>query len=161
MQAKPLRGIHVFWMVAAFFAAVISVDAYFIFGAITSFPGEQVKNSYVLGLDYNREVESRERQALLGWTAEAGLQQDDGLSLVLRLKGRDAEPVSGLVVSASYHVAGQGRGEYDAELIEGAPGQYAARIDVPANARIEVKFAARHTQGEAVVFEAGKTLVTS
>ncbi len=161
MQTKPLRGIHVFWMISAFFAVFISVDAYFIFGAVTSFPGEQVKNSYVLGLNYNREVESRERQAQLGWTAEAGVQREDGVSLIFRLRDRDAMPVSGLNVSATWHVAGQGRGEYDVEMIERASGEYAARIDVPDSARLEVTFSARYTGGEDVVFEAGKTLVAS
>jgi len=161
MQAKPLRGVHVFWMISAFFLTFIAVDAYFIFGAVTSFPGEQVKNSYVLGLNYNREVESRERQAELGWTAEAGLQRNGGADLIFRLKDRDGRPVSGLNVSATYHVAGGGRGEYDVEMVEGASGEYAARIDAPGNARIEVSFSARYTKGEAVVFEAGKTLVTS
>ena len=161
MQARPLRGIHVFWMISAFFATFIAVDAYFIFGAVTTFPGEQVKNSYVLGLNYNREVESRERQAQLGWSAEAGLQRSDGLNLVFRLKDRDAGPVSGLNVSATWHVAGQGRGDYDVEMVESASGEYAARIDAPDNVRIEVTFSARYSHDQDAVFEAGKTLVTS
>lgn len=161
MQARPLRGVHVFWIISAFFVTFMSVDAYFIFGAITSFPGEQVKNSYVLGLNYNREVESRERQAELGWSAEAGVQRKDGVQLIFRLKDRDSMPVSGLNVSATYHVVGQGREDYDAEMVESASGEYAVRIDAPDNARIEVTFSARYAHESDVVFEAGKTLVTS
>lgn len=160
MPAKPLRGIHVFWMVFAFFAVVISVDAYFIVGAVTSFPGEQVKNSYVLGLDYNREVERNERQARLGWSAEAGLRREGELSLVFRVSDLDEAPVSGLGVSAVWHVLGQGKEQRDLVLHEIEPGLYATQIDAPGNSRIEVGFSARREHDAAAVFEASKILVT-
>src|SRR5690348_6965971 len=98
MFATPLRGIHVFWMVFLFFAVIIAVDAFFIMRAVNTFPGEQVKNSYVLGLDYNREVERHEAQARLGWTAQAGIDMEDGRSLILRIYDRDSAPLSGLSV---------------------------------------------------------------
>lgn len=161
MKAKPLRGIHVFWMVFTFFAVVTAVDAYFIVGAVTTFPGEQVKNSYVLGLDYNREVERHEQQAKLGWTAEAGLQRDPALSVVLRVKDFDNAPVSGLKVAGVWHVIGQGNDQRDLMLQEVAPGRYVAAIDGPGKARIEIRFAAQRADTAPVIFEASKTLVVS
>lgn len=161
MRINLLRGIHVFWMVFLFFAVVVGVDSYFIVSAVSTFPGEQVKNSYVLGLDYNREVERSDRQARLGWKAEAGLQRDSGLSLVLRIKDLDAVPVSGLTVSAVWRVLGQGKDERVLVLREVSPGLYAAPIDLPSNTRIEVNFGAQRTHDDEVVFEAGKTLVVS
>lgn len=158
---KPLRGIHVFWMVFMFFAVVVGVDTYFIVGAVTTFPGEQVKNSYVLGLDYNREVERNERQARLGWTAEAGLQRDQGVSLVFRIKDSELAPVSGLAVSAAWHIRGQGNDQRDLVLHEVSPGQYQAVIDAPNAARIEVNFSAQRGAKGDVVFEARKDLVVS
>ncbi len=161
MQTKPLRGVHVFWMVFVFFAVVTAVDAAFIVGAVTSFPGEKVKNSYVLGLDYNREVERSERQARLGWTAEAGLQRPADLALVFRVKDLDEAPVTGLRVVAVWHISGQGNDQQDLALHESAPGQYEARIDAPDKARIEVSFSAQRERADVVVFEASKTLVVS
>jgi hypothetical protein len=73
MATKPLRGIDVFWWLAAFFIVTFAVDGYFIVRAVNTFPGEQVKNSYVLGLDFNQQVARRAAQAELGWTDEAGL----------------------------------------------------------------------------------------
>lgn len=161
MQGKPLRGIHVFWMVFAFFAVVIGVDTYFIVGAVTTFPGEQVKNSYVLGLDYNREVERNERQARLGWSATAGLKHEGELKIVIHIQDLDAQPVSGLAVSAAWHVLGQGRDERDLVLHEVKPGQYEAVIDAPGKSRIDVAFAAQRPRENGIVFEAAKTLVVS
>lgn len=161
MDRKPLRGIHVFWMVFAFFALVISVDTYFIVGAVTTFPGEQIKNSYVLGLDYNREVERSERQARLGWSATAGLLREDDLKLVIHIQDLDAQPISGLAVSAVWHVLGQGRDQRDLVLHEVKPGQYEAAIDAPGNSRIDVAFAAQRPGRDSIVFEAAKTLVVS
>ena len=71
MATKPLRGIDVFLWLAAFFVVTFAVDGYFIVRAVNTFPGEQVKNSYVLGLDFNQQVARRAAQAELGWTAEA------------------------------------------------------------------------------------------
>lgn len=161
MFAKPLRGIHVFWIVFVFFAVVVGVDSFFIVRAIGSFPGEEVKNSYVLGLDYNREVERREKQANLGWSARAGLQEVDSRLLVVSIADRASEPVSGLSVSATYHVKGQGNDEREVTLSETSPGRYEARIDAPDKSRIEVAFAARRDASAAPVFEATKSLVIS
>lgn len=161
MFATPLRGIHVFWMVFVFFAVIVGVDTFFIVRAVGTFPGEEVKNSYVLGLDYNREVERREKQASLGWSAQAGLQIDGGNLLVLQIADRDAAPVSGLTVSATYHVRGQGNDERDVDLHEAAPGRYVAAITAPGASRVEVAFTARRTSSDDPVFEANKSLVIS
>ena len=90
MQAsKGLRGVHVLWMVIGFFALIIGTDTYFIISAVNTFPGEQVRNSYVLGLDYNREIEERSKQADLGWTVEAGVVRDGRAALVVRFADKE------------------------------------------------------------------------
>lgn len=161
MFASPLRGIHVFWMVFVFFAVVFGVDTFFIARAVGTFPGEQVKNSYVLGLDYNREVQSRARQARLGWTARAGLTRKQDLSLVLRIEDRGSAPVSGLYVTAEYHVPGEGGDEQIVVMREVAPGEYEAPIGRSSARRIDVLFFARRTASDAPEFEARKSLVIS
>ncbi len=161
MQSKPLRGVHVFWMIFAFFALVIGADTLFIVRAVGTFPGEQVKNSYVLGLDYNREVESRARQEELGWSAEVGIQKGDKPALIVRMANRSREPVTGLDVFASYFVLGAGREERQVALIETRPGEYRAPIDVAAPSRVEFDIRARHKGSETAIFQAAKTLVLS
>lgn len=160
MTANSLRGIHVFWMIAAFFAVVIGVDAFFIVRAVGTFPGEQVRNSYFLGLDYNREIESRTRQAELGWNAQAGIQVGDDPVLIVRLADEARAPVQNLSVSASYHVIGEGREDHELELVEARPGEYRAPVVLESNKRIELNLTARRAGDGEAIFRASKTLVT-
>ena len=160
MTAKPLRGIHVFWMIVAFFLLVIAVDAYFIVRAVATFPGEQVRNSYVLGLDYNREIESRARQSRLGWTAQAGIRDEEEPALVVRFADEDNAPVGGLNVSADYHVVGAGGEKQSLSLVELRPGEYRAPFQIASHSRIELSITARRPGNSEAVFRAGKTLVT-
>jgi len=159
--AKGLRGIHVFWMVFIFFALVAAADTLFIVNAVRSFPGEQVKNSYVLGLDYNREVERRDRQRALGWRAEAGIVQAGGQHLLVRLTSSAAEPVSGLAVSVQVFTAAAGGVDETIALEEREPGSYIAPILLPSGAHVEMRISALRSGEAAPAFEAVKTLVIS
>ena len=107
MAAKPIRGIHVFWWIASFFALVIAADTYFVVRAVGTFPGEQVKNSYVLGLDYNHQLARREAQLKLGWTAEAGLVGGEDPMLLVRCNS-DAGPLTGLTGHVDLILPGRG-----------------------------------------------------
>ncbi len=158
MNAKGIRGVHVFWMIFGFFAVVIGVDIFFITRAISTFPGEQVRNSYVLGLNYNREVERREQQADLGWSAKAGVLGDKGATFVVRFIDRAGQPVTGLVVSTTYFSAGAGNAESEIELLEGRPGEYSATVSLRAQ-RADFEIKARQVASGPVVFEAAKAVV--
>lgn len=155
---KGMRGIHLFWWLCGFFAVMIAVNAVFLYSALTSFPGEQVKNSYVLGLDYNREVERRREQDALGWSAEVGFAEMGDNRLVVRMIGADQAPLAGFAVSASVHPAGAAKATI-IELVEGKSGEYAAHIDAPSGARLEIDVSARRSGDDAVIFKAAKTLV--
>lgn len=156
-KAKGLRGIHVLAWLLGMFAVMVAVNTVFVISAVRSFPGEQVKNSYVLGLDYNREVERKRAQDKLGWTSEAGLVHADGPRIVVRMQDAEQRPVTGLALSASLHVAGQA-GAVAVDLAEGAPGEYAAAVDAPAGARVELNISARRAGEDTAVFKASKTL---
>ena len=161
MAARPLRGVHVLLMLVVFFALVIAVDAYFIVRAVATFPGEQVKNSYVLGLDYNREVERRDRQRALAWRAEAGIVQSGGQHLLVRLTSGSSQPLSGLAVSVQVFSAAASGVDQIVVLEEREPGSYVAPISLPSRARVEMRIAAQRVGETAPAFEAVKTLVTS
>ena len=66
---KKLTGKHVLISVIAFFTVLILVNGTFIFYAINSFRGEDVKGSYRQGLNYNSVINDRREQAALGWNA--------------------------------------------------------------------------------------------
>lgn len=156
--SKGLRGVHVLWMVIGFFALIIGTDTYFIISAVNTFPGEQVRNSYVLGLDYNREIEERSKQADLGWTVEAGVVRDGRTALVVRFADKAQSPVTGLRVNASYFIVAGGREEHSVTLDEGDPGEYRAYLEDAHAGRAEFTITAAQT-GDEKAFRANKIAV--
>ena len=155
MAAKPLRGKDVFWWLAAFFLVTIAVDGYFIVRAVNTFPGEQVKNAYVLGLDFNRQIERREAQAKRGWSAEVGMTGGEQRTLVVRLASPSG-PVSGLTVDVEAILPG--RGARTLALAEQAPGEYAAPLSTEGLRRISLEIVAHRAGEQGPAFEAVKTL---
>lgn len=68
-----LTGRHVFAITTGAFAIIIGVNVLLAWKAVSTFPGLEVENSYVAGLDFN---ERKAAQDALGWvltpTYEAG-----------------------------------------------------------------------------------------
>jgi nitrogen fixation protein FixH len=155
MATKPLRGIDVFWWLAAFFVVTFAVDGYFIVRAVNTFPGEQVKNSYVLGLDFNQQVARRAAQAELGWTAEAGLIGGPDATLLVRIDSASGA-VSGLSVEVEAVLPG--RGASTLNLVERAPGEYAVPFPTEGVRRADIQINATRVGESEAVFEALKTL---
>jgi nitrogen fixation protein FixH len=155
MKAKALRGIDVFWWIAAFFLITISVDVYFVVRAVNTFPGEQVRNSYVLGLDYNQQIVRREAQKQLGWTAEAGMVDGAEQNLVVRI-GSPAGAVSGLAVRVE--IVAPGRRAVSVDLTEKAAGEYVATVATADTRRIDLLISATRAGGADPVFEATKMI---
>lgn len=154
MISKPVRGIHVFWAIAAFFAVMVAVQVIFVVRAVATFPGEDVPNAYVLGLDYNGTLERRSEQQRLGWDAEAGVQ--DG-SLVVRIEDSARNAVTGLGVTVGVRRVGKaGEGEIFT-LNETTPGEYVTELE--ASGRISLAIEARRKGRDQLEFEATKTLV--
>lgn len=67
MSDKPLTGRTVLIIVVSAFAVIISVNVTMAVLAVGTFPGLEVKNSYVASQEFD---ERREAQEQLGWTVE-------------------------------------------------------------------------------------------
>lgn len=155
---KSLKGWHVLLIMLSFFGVIFAVNGVFLYHAITSFPGEDVKKSYVQGLNYNTTLATRAAQAELGWTAEAGLRDQ---TLIFRLSDAEGRPISSVTVvgeirrratqGADRGVSFQsaGAGEYKTEPINLASGQWFLRISV------------LDAAAETVLFNVDKTLIVS
>jgi nitrogen fixation protein FixH len=136
---------------------MIAIEAFFVVRAVATFPGEDVPNSYVLGLDYNRTLARRAKQDRLGWRVEAGIESNS--MLVVRFENSDGIPLDRLDVSAVVHRSGQsGEGE-QVGLKQRSPGEYAAPVNATGRIRISIE-ARRAGEGEPA-FQAAKTLVAS
>jgi len=84
--AAPLTGRKVFLITAASFGVIIAVNVIMAAQAIRTFPGLEVKNSYVASQVFDAE---RNAQRALGWTLVHSYA--DG-RLTLRFRDRDGLP---------------------------------------------------------------------
>lgn len=159
-KAKPagIRGVHVAVMIVAFFAVIIALDTLFVTLAIQSHPGEQVKNSYGLGIAYNKELARQVRQRALGWKLDAGLV-DNNATFLVRLTDATGTPLSAMDVSLQMHVAGLRRDLEPVWLAERSPGEYATSVTIQRPAKVDAVIAVSRDRDAPVIFEAAKMLV--
>lgn len=135
-----VRGWHVLAVILAFFAAIIAVNVTFAIYAVQSFPGEDVRRSYLQGLRYNDTLAERRAQAALGWNAAAMLREGAGGALLeVSLNSRDDVGIDGasVVGALEWPTNSQfdraltfeplGNGRYVARLGELTPGRWRLR----------------------------------
>lgn len=158
-QSGQIRGIHVFWMIAGFFAVTIAVNAFFIVRAVGTFPGEQVEKSYLVGIHYNDELARKQEQRRLGWTAQAGFEDREVRTLVVRIASKESLPVTGLDTVADIHLSGAGNQVRRLELVEGEAGEYVADATSVGAGRAVIEVRASRPGEGAPVFEASKKVV--
>jgi nitrogen fixation protein FixH len=83
----PLTGRKVFFGMAGAFGVILSVNLFLAYSAITTFPGLEVKNSYVASQNFDAD---RRAQLALGWTVSADVS---GEELHLNITDVDGHPV--------------------------------------------------------------------
>ncbi|KIC40813.1 FixH protein [Ruegeria sp. ANG-R] len=87
MAERQFTGKHALAVFVAAFGVIIAVNLVLAYNAVKTFPGLEVKNSYVASQEFNERL--REQQAL-GWEIKAELTR--GL-LVLRITDQAGSPV--------------------------------------------------------------------
>jgi nitrogen fixation protein FixH len=86
-RERKLTGWHALAIFGGSFAIIISVNLFLAFSAVSTFPGLEVKNSYVASQSFD---ERRTEQELLGWTVRA---DHKGGLLILSIKDENGRPV--------------------------------------------------------------------
>lgn len=84
---RELTGRHVALIFVFGFSIIISVNLLLAYSAISTFPGLEVKNSYVASQTFDK---NRAEQAALGWTV---LAQARGSQVVLSITDASGAPV--------------------------------------------------------------------
>ena len=68
MAERELTGRHVLFIFVGAFGTIIAVNLLLAYSAVSTFPGLEVKNSYVASQEFN---ERKAAQEALGWTVRA------------------------------------------------------------------------------------------
>lgn len=129
-----IKGWHVLAAMLAFFGAVIAVNVVFMVYALQSFPGEDVRRSYLQGLAYNETLAEREAQAELGWRAAAALQPSiTGAELVVIMRDRDGAPLDRLTLTAELRRPADDSMDRSLSFVSRGNGAYVATLgELPA-----------------------------
>lgn len=96
VDAKPreLTGRMVLAITVSAFAVIIAVNVVMAWFAVETFPGLEVRNSYVASQGYNERAAA---QRALGWQADAEMR---GGTLTVRITGTDGTPAHVSALSA-------------------------------------------------------------
>lgn len=87
MSERQFTGKHALAVFVAAFGVIIAVNLVLAYSAVKTFPGLEVKNSYVASQEFNERL--REQQAL-GWDATA---ETKGGLLILHITDAQGDPV--------------------------------------------------------------------
>ncbi|MGB0960379.1 MAG: FixH family protein [Halocynthiibacter sp.] len=84
---KPLTGRKVFAITVSAFAVIIGVNLVLAFKAVGTFPGLEVKNSYVASQEFNAR---KAAQLSLGWDVAATY---DGDAVIMTITNKMGDPI--------------------------------------------------------------------
>lgn len=90
-------GWHMLFMIVGFFGIIVAVNVFMVVRAVQTFPGEDIKQSYRQGLEYNQTLDKRAVQRAREWHADISVLPDH--SIVLKLTDKSGLPVRGLTVT--------------------------------------------------------------
>lgn len=132
-KSGELTGRHVLLILIAFFGVIISVNALFITKAVSSFTGEDVKKSYLQGLDYNTTIQTRSAQATLGWNVAANVVEasDQEQRFIVRISDADNTPIRQLSITGKFKRPTDLAKDESVSFTERGNGIYEARVKLP------------------------------
>jgi nitrogen fixation protein FixH len=157
-----VRGWHVLAALLGFFAIVIAVNVGFAVIAVRSFPGEDVRRSYLQGLAYNDTIAARRAQAVLGWDASARIEGDAAAATILvELRSRSGEPINSATVTGDLRWPTDARRDRRLEFERTGDGRYRALVGALPQGRWQLRANAADASGGALDFESELTWPTS
>lgn len=141
MTTREIKGWHVFVAMAAAFGIIIGVNLTLAVKAVDTFPGLEVRNSYVASQTYEAR---RDAQDALGWQVSAAVENGVFEIAITDAKGRPA------AISSLEAVVGRPTIARDdqALVLEGARGLWRAPVDLGSGAWV-LKLAAESQDGVA------------
>lgn len=141
---KPLTGRKVFAIFAGAFALIIGVNVFMAYSAIGTFPGLEVKNSYVASQSFDEE---RKAQEALGWDVTAVLEGKDTVMLTILGPGGQPAPVD--TIEGMIGRTTQRHEDQDLAFARNDRGVHVAQIDPLDFGKWELRFVATAANGVA------------
>lgn len=140
-SGKELTGRKVFFIFAAAFAIIIGVNVFMAYSAIGTFPGLDVKNSYVASQTFDAE---RKAQEALGWEVTAAIEGD---SVTLKIIGLDGRPPRVEQIEATLGRATQRKDDQTLAFAVNDRGVHVAPITPVGGGKWELRFVATAANG--------------
>ncbi|MCV6595074.1 MAG: FixH family protein [Silicimonas sp.] len=136
---KPLTGRKVAMIFVACFGVIIAVNLTLAYNAVSTFPGLEVKSSYVEGVGFD---ERRDAQMALGWDVSAQVA-GEGLTLTI-LKG--GVPVEAEIQSAVFgRATSVAEDQFPVFRFDGEA--YVARLEAPGDGNWNLRLVAKAEDG--------------
>ncbi|MCI2400645.1 FixH family protein [Aliiroseovarius subalbicans] len=121
-EGRELTGKHVLIIVVSAFAIIIGVNLFMAFSAVGTFPGLEVKNSYVASQEFDQ---LRDAQEALGWDVSAEIEGD---VLTLSILDPEGDPVEVLNLDGTLGRATHVNDDQTPDFSQSSTGSYVANV---------------------------------
>ena len=151
MRAREfhLTGWHVLICLLVFFGVVFAVNGTFIYYALATHPGDDVKDAYVAGLEFNGELAEKREQQKLGWQASLAVRPDrrGGQYIEVAFVNSKGEPLRALKINAMLRSPVVASQDHPIKFERAAPGVFQADVNEPPSAQWDLEIEARNDLG--------------
>ena len=124
---RGLTGRHVLIGLFVFFGIMFVANGFLVYYAVSTFSGGDRPSPYRSGLNYNETIAAAERQAALGWAAQADYDETVR-QVTLRFTDSADEPVSGLSLSGTLGRPAARHSDREVQFREWREGVYVADV---------------------------------
>ncbi len=153
-----LTGKHVLFILLGCFAVIGSVNAAFIYFALSTGPGEERGASYEVGLRYNNVLAEERTQNALQWRHQSQIAQ--GGRLRVAIFDNAGAPLAGLVITGDFERPATSTADRSLSFKEIDAGVYEADLGKPATGSWILAFTAEKPRsgGEPAVYRVRERL---
>ncbi|MFO1186640.1 MAG: FixH family protein [Alphaproteobacteria bacterium] len=147
--APRIAGWHVLAGFAVFFGIVFAANGLFVYYALATHPGNDVRDAYVGGLEFNRELAQKRAQEKLGWQATIeATPLGAGQVVELSFVDSNGNPIEDLTLIAELRNPVVAARDRTIAFERVGIGKFRAKIDVPRAAQRDLIVEARSKQGD-------------
>lgn len=149
---RRMTGRTVLAWLGGFFFVMLVANIFFVYFALSTFPGVVTDRVYEAGQAYNGEIAASRAQKALNWDVSGNVTRDDNGVARIEVTARDSSgaPLSGLAVEATLQRPASPEPARQLTLSEGELGRYAAEAEEIAPGRWILQLDARSGEdGEA------------